>query len=75
MMATRRRVLGPDHPDTLTSINNLTETRRDLGDLEGARDLHEQTLAGLQRMLGDDHPDTLNSMYNLAEIRRELGEL
>ena len=30
-------------------MNNLAETRRDLGDLHGARELHEQTLAARQR--------------------------
>jgi hypothetical protein len=56
-------------------MNNLAETRRGLGDLQGARDLHEQTLAGYRRVLGDDHPDTITSMNNLAAVRRELEEL
>jgi eukaryotic-like serine/threonine-protein kinase len=38
-LAARRRVLGDDHPDTLTLMNNLALTRHALGDLEGARDL------------------------------------
>ena len=46
-----------------------------LGDLDGARQLHEQALAGRWRVLGDDHPDTLESMNILAVVRRELGEL
>jgi hypothetical protein len=49
-------------------------TRRALGDLPGARDLHEQALAGRRRVLGDDHSDTLTSMNNLTQVRRELGE-
>jgi hypothetical protein len=40
--------------------------------LEGARDLHEQTLAARRRVLGEDHPDTLISMNNLAAVRRQL---
>ena len=28
MLAIRRRVLGPEHPDTLTSMNNLADTLR-----------------------------------------------
>jgi tetratricopeptide (TPR) repeat protein len=74
-LAARRRVLGEDHPDTLDAINNLGQTRRDLGDLDGARELHEQGLAGCRRVLGEDHPDTLTSMNNLAAIRRGLGDL
>jgi Tetratricopeptide repeat len=68
-------VLGDDHPDTPTSMNNLAATRRALGDLDGARQLFEQALAGRRRVLGDDHPDTLTSMRSLAEVSRELDEL
>jgi hypothetical protein len=68
-------VLGEDHPETLTSMNNLADTRHSLGDLDGARQLHEQALAGRRRVLGEDHPDSLTSMNNLTEVRRDLGEL
>lgn len=74
-LAARRRVLGEDHPDTLGSMHNLAETRRDLGDLDDARALHEQALAGRRQVLGDEYPDTLTSLNNLAAVRRELGEL
>jgi Tetratricopeptide repeat len=70
----RRRQLGDDHPDTLWSLDSLPVTRRDLGDLQGARQLFEQTLAARRRVLGGDHPDTLNLMNNLAELQRKLGE-
>jgi len=56
-------------------MNNLAVTRHALGDLDGARELHEQVLAGRRRVLGDHHPDTLMSRNNLAAVRRELGEL
>ena len=54
------RLLGPEHPDTLTSMNNLAETLRARGDLEGAQDYHlERALAARTRLLGPEHPDTL----------------
>jgi hypothetical protein len=31
-LAARQRVLGPDHPDTLASTNNLAAVRRELGE-------------------------------------------
>jgi hypothetical protein len=74
-LAGYRRVLGEDHPDTLESMNNLAVTRRNLGDLQGARSLHEQALAGYRRVLGEDHPDTLQSMNNLAVTLGDLGDL
>lgn len=67
-------MLGDNHPNTLSSMHHLAGTRRALGDLQGARQLHEQTLAGRRRILGDDHPDTLASMSKLAEVRRKLDE-
>jgi hypothetical protein len=61
-VADYRKVLGEDHPLTLTTMNNLATTRRNLGDLDGARQLQEQVLAGRRRVLGDDHPETLTSI-------------
>ncbi len=71
----RRRVVGPEHPDTLNSMNNLAETLRAQGDLMGARTLHEQVLDVCRRVLGPEHPDTLSSMGNLAETLLAQGYL
>lgn len=62
----RLRVLGPDHPDTLS-------TRRSLGDELGRAGRHDEAIEVLAavaedraRILGPDHPDTLST-------RRSLG--
>ena len=70
----RRRVLGDDHPDTLTSASNLAVDLCALGEYQQARDLDEDTLTRRRRVLGDDHPDTLSSANNLAVDLRGLGE-
>ncbi len=41
----RRRVLGEDHPDTLTSASNLAGDLRALGQHEAARQLDEDIRA------------------------------
>src|SRR5208282_5321389 len=69
------RVLGPDHPDTLGSRNNLAYAYQDAGDLGRAIPLYEQTLADRQRVLGADHPDTLGSGNNLAGAYQGAGDL
>lgn len=74
VLAVRRRVLGKEHPDTLTSMNNLAETLRTQGDLPGARGLQETVLAVRRRVLGVEHPDTLASMNNLAITLWHAGE-
>ena len=58
--------LGPDHPDTLRSMNNLANSYAALGRHAEALKLHEETLALQKAKLGPDHPDTLASMNNLA---------
>ncbi|MFC7994491.1 tetratricopeptide repeat protein, partial [Streptomyces pilosus] len=58
--------LGPDHPSTLTSRNNLATALYGLGQYQEAADLHRQTLTDRERTLGPHHPDTLTSRNNLA---------
>jgi Tetratricopeptide repeat len=60
------RVLGADHPDTLTSRNNLAYAWQAAGDLGRAIPLYEQTLADSVRVLGADHPQTKTVRGNLA---------
>jgi hypothetical protein len=71
----RRRVLGPEHPHTLTSMNNLAGALFSQGDLVGARNLQDKTLHIFRRLLGPEHPDTLNSMNNLAGTLYAQGDL
>ncbi|MCB9833877.1 MAG: tetratricopeptide repeat protein [Planctomycetes bacterium] len=75
VLAARTRLQGPEHPDTLTSMNNLAQTLRAQGDLEGARGLEEAVLAARTRLQGPEHPDTLTSMNNLALTLQDQGDL
>jgi Tetratricopeptide repeat/TIR domain len=75
VVAARGRLLGEEHPDTLTAMNNLAETLRAQGDRAGARELHERVLEARGRLLGDEHPATLLSMHNLASTLKAQGDL
>jgi tetratricopeptide (TPR) repeat protein len=66
VMEIRKRVLGPEHPDTLTSMANLASTYRDKGRWDEAEELFVQVMETNKKKLGSDHPDTLTSMANLA---------
>jgi hypothetical protein len=57
--------LGPDHPDILTSRNNLAEAYHAAGDPGRAVPLHERTLADRERVLGPDHLITRTVRENL----------
>ena len=50
-LAIREKVLGPEHPDTATSLNNLALLLQAQGDFAGARPLFE-------RVLGDQREST-----------------
>jgi serine/threonine protein kinase/tetratricopeptide (TPR) repeat protein len=67
------RHLGPDHPDTLMSMNHLATSYGDLGRYDEALRLREETLALRKAKLGPNHPDTLISMNNLASSYDDLG--
>ena len=73
MLEARRRLLGAEHPDTLTAMNNLATTFEAQGDLAGARQLEETVLEARRRVLGAEHPDTLASMSNLASTLQSLS--
>ena len=62
----RERVLGPEHPDTLTARANLAAWTGQAGDAAGARDQYAALLPVRERVLGPEHPDTLTARGNLA---------
>ena len=59
-------ILGKDHPQTLTSRNNLACAFESAGRLTEAIPLYEQVLADRIRVLGEYHPQTLISRNNLG---------
>jgi hypothetical protein len=67
------RMLGPGHPDTLASWNNLAIACQEAGRTAEAIRLHERALAGRVRALGPEHPDTLASRNNLALACQQMG--
>jgi tetratricopeptide (TPR) repeat protein len=66
VMQTRKRVLGDEHPDTLTSMNDLVSTYWKQGRWKKAEELQVQVIQTEKRVLGDEHPDTLGSITNLV---------
>jgi Tetratricopeptide repeat len=56
------KALGPEHPDTATSLNNLASSLGDQGDFAGARPLLEHSLAIHEKVLGPEHLDMVIPM-------------
>lgn len=65
--------LGPDHPETATSLNNLAGIYERQGAYAKAEPLHERALAIYENELGPDHSHTATSLSNLALIHQGLG--
>jgi tetratricopeptide (TPR) repeat protein len=64
----REQALGPDHPHTAASLNNLAELYRAQGCYPEAEPLYQRALVILEQALGPDHPDTAQSLNNLAVL-------
>jgi tetratricopeptide (TPR) repeat protein len=71
----RERTLGPDHTDTLTSVNNLAVLLKTQGKLAEAEPLSRRALEARERTLGADHADTLMSASNLASLLQAQSKL
>jgi tetratricopeptide (TPR) repeat protein len=70
-----RDLLGDEHFDTITAINDLAITLRDQGQLEKAVAMQEEVLEKTKRILGDEHPGTIAAMSNLATTLGDQGQL
>ena len=74
VLEARKRVLGGEHPDTLTARANLARWTGEAGDAAGARDQYAALLPIRQRVSGPGHPRTLTVRANLAHWTGEAGE-
>jgi tetratricopeptide (TPR) repeat protein len=74
VLADDQRILGPDHPNTLSAAGNLANMLYAAGAFAAARSLQEQLLAQMQRVLGPDHPDTVKITGNLANTLLAQGD-
>jgi hypothetical protein len=70
----RERVLGPEHPRTLTTRHELARWTGAAGDPAAARDLFAELLPVYERVSGPEHPDTLRARSNLARWTGEAGD-
>ncbi|MEA2678735.1 MAG: hypothetical protein QOK03_457 [Candidatus Binataceae bacterium] len=74
-LSIHEKALGPEHPNTATSLANLALLLQDQGDFAGARPLLERSLAIIEKVWGPEHRDTATSLHNLASLLRASGDL
>jgi tetratricopeptide (TPR) repeat protein len=71
----REQVLGPEHPQTLTSMKNLGLLRARQGRYAESEEIQSETLQMLRRTLGNEHYETLASSVGLANVYVKQGKL
>ncbi|CAZ86084.1 unnamed protein product [Tuber melanosporum] len=74
VLDTRQRVLGPGHPDTLSSLHKHGVMLQRLGRYAEAEKYYRHALEGREKKLGPEHPDTLSSVDGWVMVLLELGE-
>ncbi|KAJ5884884.1 hypothetical protein N7495_009394 [Penicillium taxi] len=70
----REKVLGREHPHTLTSVNNLGLVLDSQGKYEEAEAMYRRDLEGSEKVLGREHPNTLTSINNLGSVLDSQGK-
>jgi transcriptional regulator with XRE-family HTH domain len=70
----RARVLGPEHPGTLTVRAHFAFWTGEAGDFATARDMFAALLPARERVSGPDHPDTLTARHELAHWTGRAGD-
>ncbi len=66
-------MLGPEHPDVATSLNNLAELYRATGRYAEAEPLYQRAIAIAETTLGPEHPDLAIWLNNLANLYQATG--
>ncbi len=74
-LATRRSVLGPEHPDTVRSMLELGELYFSLGKIAEAEVVLREALGTSEKTLGDEHATTLAALSDLGVALHFQGKL
>jgi CHAT domain-containing protein/Tfp pilus assembly protein PilF len=75
-LETRERLLGPEHPDTATSVFDLADTYDSQSKYTRAEPLYQQALTIREKTLEPDHPRTaecLNRLGLMAVHKRQYA--
>jgi tetratricopeptide (TPR) repeat protein len=73
-LAIQRTLLGEQHPDIATSLNNLAVLYGDTGNYAQAESLSRQALAMRRAVFGEVHPEVAASLNNLAALYASMGD-
>lgn len=67
-LATRRSLLGEEHPDTISSISHMGLLLHSQGKPVEADPYLRESLEKFRRVLGEDHPDTVTAILYMSSV-------
>jgi tetratricopeptide (TPR) repeat protein len=67
------KVLGPEHPNTAISLNNLSQLYQRMGFYDKALPPMERSLRINEKVLGPEHPGTGTILCNLGMLHERMG--
>jgi tetratricopeptide (TPR) repeat protein len=68
-----QKVLGENHPNTLSAKHNLAYVLSQQGAYKEAQEMYEEVLTSEREMLRENHPNTLTTKHNLASVLSDQG--
>ena len=74
LLVVQRRVLGPEHPETLLMAGSLAASLQNKGKDAEAETMWREVLAVQRRVLGPEHPNTLYTSHNIAGSLHNKGK-
>ncbi|MBT0567213.1 tetratricopeptide repeat protein [Williamsia sp. CHRR-6] len=74
VIAERRARVGPESPDTLTSMSARAYVFEQMGDLAEAIRSYREVWELRRRVLGDNHPSTADSARDLGDVLARAGD-
>ena len=71
-MTINEHALGPEHPETATTLDNLAQLYQAQGQYEQAESLYQRALAIRERILGQEHRDTVAVRERYTQLQAHM---
>ena len=68
-LAIQEKMLGPEHPNVATGLNNLAQLLQTTNRPAEAEPFMRRALAIDEKIFGPDHPNVARDLNNLAELQ------
>ncbi|KAL9189798.1 hypothetical protein ACHAXT_009473 [Thalassiosira profunda] len=74
-LSLRKELLGPDHNDVATTLNNVGRVHFDSGEYKQALQYYRESLQIRRKLLGGEHLDVAAAAFNAGQACQRLGKL